>query len=1145
MAADSVTSLNGVQPKKNSPVKPTIKAGGMEIGNSKGTGDTSSLFQSSSTQKTQGVLKSMLGIKEPLDYIAKDEFYEAPFEIKSLVPPMADVKMVQTPSTENNLDSISYAIRARQNIYLRGNTGMGKTNLVLFTAAKMASQLYEISGEDTMDETNLIGRSLPGKNGTFDWQDGKVTKSIKPVTQVPVPLLSQPAKADLLPQGTILNATDALEAQDGNNWVQVQDLKGKTGWVLAPSLSRYKTPQEKLALKDSPNGKDGFSIKPGDLLGVVAEKKVAGEKWVQVKTPVKYLDDPMKVDWKTGWVKSDDLADVVAAKYATQLFDQPQEVKQVLQPGVSLYWEERDDDKKGGNITWSRVHVPNEFNQAGEQGYVPDCAPRPEYPILEHNFIKAGTLLLDESNLILPGVKKRLNSLLDHRRLLVIDENRNEVVKRHPTSLVFLTGNPLSYSGREQESADFVRRCHVINIEDYKAGDYEQILQNLTNLDTFTKLRIIGFHMEMTENAQRGIIGKQTGPYAYGTRDIIKLGTHVNRLMPQISHKLAADTEVFDADINDVGNGMVPVTKNGPAGTLKKGETVQVVSHENHDGDEWTRVRYGNGDVGYIKGKVEKESLNQLIWKEARKIYERRIVDDKEIKGVETALGRFFELDNKPPQDDVPVIKKLDNGTYQFGDVILPINPAGGKDVPDKETANLIVNEKTPEAARRVALIAEQIYHGDDAMLVGPTASGKTSYPSYVAMLLNRNLSFFNASDQTDKTRFLGKLVQKLGGGQFDFEWQNGLFTEAIVPKAIRPTELYTEPGGQSLGEVPQGTPLYYMKQQKTVNGEKYSLVQQYSDWMDDKDQTGKNAAWVKDKDIQSDIIIIDEGNAARSGALEGANSLFDKNRRFLILEDFDGRKVFAHPTCTIFFTANPPEFGGQRYTGVNQISPAARNRFTEIWWPEVSPMPTAGDVDDSDYEERRKGEDAELNAYMQTWLKDLPNKNELSDWAVKFYREVRNLAARHDIGATRSSGDPILYTIGNLKNLASKIKGLAPDPLECMRHIGQEILAGKPEELKDLVKQAEDKGASPSDVQRARDQWVNDKVREKISSMSPEERLAYGGKVAFLTQAYHEFADDFEDETDKKTVKTLAQTVVDSTAPTAAAPDAAQPEAA
>jgi MoxR-like ATPase len=1091
--------------------------------------DTSILLSENSTTRTTSIFKKMLGMKKPKDYISQGNFYEPSFKLTALVPRMEDVKMVLTPTTQENLEAIGYAaVRSRQPVYLRGTTGMGKTNLVLYSMAVHGMPLYEISGEDSMSERNLIGRMLPGIKGGFVWQDGKVPKAIKPVTQVPLPVLEKPAKANLLPEGTIVNLLQVQE-QNGESgkhvWVQIE-ANGKKGWVMADSLSRFQTPQTKVALKDSPDGRDGFVVKPGDLLAQIQTQNINGETWVQVKTPVKNAENPLKRDWKEGWVKASDLSEVSAVRYGTPLFEEPPVVKGIVEPGVSLYWEERIPDKQGGNITWSRVFLPNEYNLPGDEVYIPDCAPRPENPVLEHNFIRASALLLDEANLIQPGVKKRLNSLLDHRRMLVMDENRNEKVKRHPTSLIFLTGNPLSYSGREQESADFLRRCHVVSVQDYKPRDYVMILQDKAHLDNFTRDRIIGFHIQMVEMARKGIIGRRTGPYAYGTRDLIKLASHVNKLMPKVSYTLQEDTPIYASDINPEGNGMMPVAGD-PLETLKAGETVSVLSHEQHRNSPWTRVQYGNGKIGYIKGKIEKESLYQLVWKEARKIYERRIVDDKEKNGVEVQLGLFFNETNKPTEDELPVIKKLDDNHYQFGDVVLPIDPSGGKNVPDRESANLVVNEKTPEAARRVVMMAEQIYHGDDTMLVGPTASGKTSYPSYVAMLLNRNLSYFNASDQTDKTRFIGKLVQKKGGGQFDFEWQNGLLTEAIVPKAIRPTTLYAEPGAKPVEEVPQNTPLYYLKQQKTVNGVKYSLVQKHEDWIEDREQTGKNAMWVKDDDIKSDIIIIDEGNAARSGALEGANSLFDKNRRFLMLEDFDGRKVYAHPSCVIFFTANPPEYGGLRYTGVNQISPAARNRFTEIWFPEVSPMPTASDVNDHSLDAKRQAEDAELKAYMETWLKGLPNSQELSDWAVRFYREVRNMAARHEIGATRPSGEPLIYTIGNLKNLAQKIKEFASDPTELRKYIGREILSSNPAEIEEMTKQAQENGASEEEILAKHVEWLKQKVEEQLSSMTPEEKLTLGGRIAFVTQAYHEFTDDFESDKDKAAVRALIQSIV------------------
>ena len=76
--------------------------------------------------------------------------------------------------------------------------------------------------------------------------------------------------------------------------------------------------------------------------------------------------------------------------------------------------------------------------------------------------------------------------------------------------------------------------------------------------------------------------------------------------------------------------------------------------------------------------------------------------------------------------------------------------------------------------------------------------------------------------------------------------------------------------------------------------------------------------------------LLIDEISLASDSVLERLNSVLENDRKLLIPEKcLDGKieEIEAKPGFIIFATMNPSGDFGKR-----ELSPALRNRFTEIW---------------------------------------------------------------------------------------------------------------------------------------------------------------------------------------------------------------------
>ncbi|KZY88525.1 AAA family ATPase [Oleiphilus sp. HI0081] len=63
-------------------------------------------------------------------------------------------------------------------VLIKGPTGCGKTRFVEHMAKKLDRPLYTIACHDDLSATDLVGRHLIGKDGTY-WQDGPLTRAVR------------------------------------------------------------------------------------------------------------------------------------------------------------------------------------------------------------------------------------------------------------------------------------------------------------------------------------------------------------------------------------------------------------------------------------------------------------------------------------------------------------------------------------------------------------------------------------------------------------------------------------------------------------------------------------------------------------------------------------------------------------------------------------------------------------------------------------------------------------------------------------------------------------------------------------------------------------------------------------------------------
>ena len=195
----------------------------------------------------------------------------------------------------------------------------------------------------------------------------------------------------------------------------------------------------------------------------------------------------------------------------------------------------------------------------------------------------------------------------------------------------------------------------------------------------------------------------------------------------------------------------------------------------------------------------------------------------------------------------------------------------------------------TPAMRRLFSLVEACLQHKEPALLVGETGCGKTSVCQLLALLRGQKLRILNCHQHTETGDFLGGF-------------------RPTRPNAADAADAAEDDGGDGDGD---------------GQGEETKKTK----------RTAAPFTWEDGPLIKAmrdgDILLVDELSLAEDSVLERLNSVLEPGRT-LTLPEKGGSEVeelVAHPNFLLLATMNP---GGD--FGKKELSPALRNRFTEIW---------------------------------------------------------------------------------------------------------------------------------------------------------------------------------------------------------------------
>ncbi|CCH41350.1 Midasin [Wickerhamomyces ciferrii] len=230
------------------------------------------------------------------------------------------------------------------------------------------------------------------------------------------------------------------------------------------------------------------------------------------------------------------------------------------------------------------------------------------------------------------------------------------------------------------------------------------------------------------------------------------------------------------------------------------------------------------------------------------------------------------------------------------------------------------------KAIRRLSvLISTALQNNEPILLVGETGCGKTTVCQLLAQFNNKKLITVNAHQNTETGDLLG--AQRPVRNKSELQ-------ENLTKKVIEALQsIGVTPGGDDLRELLQ----FYDNQDLTELNEDIR-----KDIQHDRSNLNVLFEWSDGPLIQAlnsgSYFLLDEISLADDSVLERLNSVLEPERTLLLAEKgTEDSSITAKDGFQFLATMNP---GGDY--GKKELSPALRNRFTEIWVPSMEDF---GDV--------------------------------------------------------------------------------------------------------------------------------------------------------------------------------------------------------
>lgn len=230
----------------------------------------------------------------------------------------------------------------------------------------------------------------------------------------------------------------------------------------------------------------------------------------------------------------------------------------------------------------------------------------------------------------------------------------------------------------------------------------------------------------------------------------------------------------------------------------------------------------------------------------------------------------------------------------------------------------------TGSMVRLYVLVTESLKHNEPILLVGDTGSGKTTICQVIAAHMGKQLHILNAHQNLDTSDLIGSQRPVRNKARLELQLAQDLARILKVPPRDE-SSLYDVPSLLSAYDTLQNdnsNPEISLETRLSIEANRLSRAALF-EWVD-----GSIVQAMK----TGQHFLFDEISLADDSVLERLNSVLEPDRKLFLAEKAtDSDPVTAFDGFQMYATMNP---GGDY--GKKELSPALRNRFTEIWVPPI-----------------------------------------------------------------------------------------------------------------------------------------------------------------------------------------------------------------
>ncbi|PHT84114.1 hypothetical protein T459_12557 [Capsicum annuum] len=249
----------------------------------------------------------------------------------------------------------------------------------------------------------------------------------------------------------------------------------------------------------------------------------------------------------------------------------------------------------------------------------------------------------------------------------------------------------------------------------------------------------------------------------------------------------------------------------------------------------------------------------------------------------------------------------------------------------------------------RLYFLVERCYKlREPVLLVGETGGGKTTVCQLLSIILGSKLHILNCHQYTETSDFLGGFYPVRERSRISTDFKH------LCEKLMHSKAIVNYPGDSMISsDINQASSTLH-KLSVILSSYRQCEVCHPDVTSEDVDYLGQlnfdlvrlHQKWqtifmwqdgpLVEAMKKGELFLVDEISLADDSVLERLNSVLEPERKLSLAEKggSDLQKITAHPNFFLLATMNP---GGD--FGKKELSPALRNRFTEIWVPPITDL--------------------------------------------------------------------------------------------------------------------------------------------------------------------------------------------------------------